>query len=135
MKNEEKKEYLNEYKYACKKLGALQEQLESIREVEQNAKVQTLSDMPKGSSQRDLSDLLVRIENLEEKIDKAMMKCLEKKLEIEEALNCIQDEDEARVLRYRYIRFMKWEEIGKKMDYSIRQVLYIHGRALKNFEY
>lgn len=134
MTNEEKKEYLNEYKLACKKVVALQEQLESLREVEQSAKVQKLSDMPKVSSQSDLSDLMIRIEKLQEKIDTALAKCIEKKLEIEEALNCIEDGEEARILRYRYIRFMRWEEICGELNYSSAQIHRIHSKALNNFK-
>lgn len=134
MTNEEKKEYLNEYKLASKKVVALQEQLESLREVEQSAKVQKLSDMPKGSSQSDLSDLMIRIEKLQEKIDKALTKCMEKKLEIEESLICLVDDEEARVLRYRYIKLLGWREIAKRLDYSVRHVQRIHGRAIENYD-
>lgn len=136
MTNEEKKEYLNEYKLACKKVVALQEQLESLREVEQSAKVQKLSDMPKGSGSRqsDLSDLMIRIEELQEEVDTALDKCIEKKLEIEESLICRVDDEEARVLRYRYIKLLGWKEIAKRLDYSVRHVQRIHGRAIENYD-
>ncbi len=134
MTNEEKKEYLNEYKLSCKKVVALQEQLESLREVEQSAKVQKLSDMPKGSSKSDLSNLMIRIEKLQEKIDTALAKCIEKKLEIEESLICLVDDEEARVLRYRYIKLLGWREIAKRLDYSVRHVQRIHGRAIENYD-
>lgn len=136
MSNEEKKEYLNGYRNACKRIINLQEQMESLREVEQSAKIQQLSDMPKGGSRhKDLSDLLIKLEKLQDKIDDAIIESLQVKVEIEDTLLRVRDSDEARILRFRYIDFMKWEEISVKMNYSYRQVLYIHGRALANYEH
>lgn len=133
MRKEEKKEYLNSYKKACIKLVALQEQMESLREVGQTARTQQLSDMPKGGKRhKDLSDLIVK---LQDKIDDVVIKTLQVKVNIEESLLEIEDAEEARVLRFRYIDFMKWEEISEKMNYSYRQVLYVHGRALENYKY
>lgn len=135
MSNEEKKEYLNGYRNACKRIINLQEQMESLREVEQSAKIQQLSDMPKGGNRhKDLSDLLIKLEKLQDKIDDAIIESLQVKVEIEDTLLRVRDSDEARILRFRYIDFMKWEEISVKMNYSYRQVLYIHGRALANYE-
>lgn len=135
MSREEKKEYLNGYKKACIKLVALQEQMESLREVGQTARSQQLSDMPKGGKRhKDLSDLVVKTEKLQDRIDDVMIETLQVKIEIEESLLEVKDAEEARVLRLRYIDFMKWEDISEEMNYSYRQVLYVHGRALENYE-
>ena len=106
MSREEKKEYLNGYKKACIKLVALQEQMESLREVGQTARSQQLSDMPKGGKRhKDLSDLVVKTEKLQDRIDDVMIETLQVKIDIEESLLGVKDAEEARVLRLRYIDF------------------------------
>ncbi len=130
-----KKEYLTGYRKACKKIESLKEQLESLREIEQSVKSQQLSDMPKGNNRhQDLSDLMVKLEDLQAQIADAIMKSCKIKLEIEEALWKLKDPEEARVLRFRYIYFAKWEEISKVMCYSRSQIKRIHEKAIKNLK-
>ncbi len=130
-----KKEYLTGYQKACKRIESLKEQLESLREIEQSVRSQQLSDMPKGSNRhQDLSDLMVKLEDLQTQIADAIMESCKIKLEIEEALWKMEDPEEARVLRFRYIYFMQCSEISKAMKYSRTQVWRIHDRAIKNLK-
>lgn len=133
--NEKKKEYLRQYGRLQKRIDNLKEQLLSLKETEQSVRSQQMSDMPKGSSRdKDLSDLMVKIEELDEKIKDEMVKSAKTKIMIEEDILSLQNEDEARVLRMRYIESRQWEEIENRMKFSRRQVLYIHGRALNNLK-
>lgn len=133
--NEKKKEYLRQYGKSQKRIDNLKEQLLSLKETEQSVRSQQMSDMPKGSSRdKDLSDLMVKIEELDEKIKDEMVKSAKTKIMIEEDILSLQNEDETRVLRMRYIESRQWEEISAKTKYSKRQTLRIHGSALKNFK-
>lgn len=133
--NERKKEYLRQYARSQKRIDNLKEQLSSLREIEQSVRSQQMSDMPKGSSHdKDLSDLMVKIEKLNEKIKAEMVKSAKTKIAIEEDIFNLQNVNEARVLRMRYIESLQWEEISAKTKYSKRQTLRIHGNALKNFK-
>lgn len=131
--NERKKEYLNSYKNLCRKLKSLEDQLQSLREVEQSAKIQQLSDMPKGGKQTDLSDVMVSLEVVFTKIIRARAECLKMKLEIESNIADMEDGVEADILRKRYLEFKTWEQICVEIGYSWRQTHYIHSRALSNF--
>lgn len=130
-----KKEYLMNYKKACKKIESLKEQLDSLREVEQSIRSQQLSDMPRGGNRhQDLSDLMVKLEDLQTQIADAITESCKIKLEIEEALWKLEDAEESRVLRYRYIYFIRCSEISKIMNYSRTQVWRIHDKAIKNLK-
>lgn len=130
-----KKEYLKSYRKACKKTESLKEQMESLREAETSIKSQQMSDMPKGGTRhRDLSDLMVKLEDLQAQIADAITESCKIKLEIEEALWKLEDPEEARVLRFRYIYSMTWEEISNTMNYSNRQIHYMHKNAIKNIK-
>lgn len=131
--NEVKKEYLCQYIRAKKRIDNLKNQLLSLQEVEQSAKSQQLSDMPKGSCHNgDLSDLMVRVEQLRGKIRNEIKESIKTRTMIEESIFELQNEDEVNVLRMRYIEAMEWKEIEVKLDFSRTKIYNIHGNALKN---
>ena len=131
--NEKKKDYLNSYKKACCKLKSLEEQLQAVRESKSSVQGIAYSDMPKGTNQSDLSDYMVRVDNLLTKIEKAKIECLNAKLDIENKIADMEDGLECDVLRKRYLQSMKWEKICVEMDYSWKQTHRIHSRALQSF--
>ena len=109
----------------------LRDQERSLREVTMSAPIQQLSDMPKGStSKSDLSDIMIKYERVQAKIQDKMCEALEKRLEIEDAILDVSDPKAAAVLRMRYIELKKWEEIAQKLGYSAKQVQRIHGKGL-----
>lgn len=132
MSNEEKKKYLNGYRNVCLKIVDLKEQLESLRLAEQQAKGQQLSDMPKGGHrQQDLSDVIIRIETLKDKIDKEIIKSMNRRIEIENTILGVEDAKEKTLLRLRYLEMLKWEEICVRMKYSWKQIHRLHAKALE----
>jgi len=131
--NDKKKEYLNSYKILCRKLESLEEQLQSLREVEQSAKIQSITDMPKGNKHTDLSDTMVKIEDVFIKIIKLRAECLERKLDIESSIADVPDGVEADILRKRYLEFKTWEKICVEIGYSWMQTHRLHSKALQNF--
>lgn len=132
--NERKKEYLNGYKRLCDKIKQLGDQAESIQCEIENAKVQQLSDMPKGGKQTDLSDYIVRLEEINEQINDILKVLRNRKIKIEKSIASMKDGTESRIIRLRYIEFKQWEQICVDIGYSWRQTHYIHGRALNNIE-
>ena len=49
-------------------------------------------------------------------------------------IEALEDEQEKRLLKYRYLRGWRWEAIADKMGYSLRQTFNIHKKALQNIE-
>ena len=133
--NEQKKEYLNSYKKLCNKIRSLEEQIKSLREVEQSAKISKLSDMPRGSNnQQDLSDYIVRLEKLIKELSNTKLEKEKRRLEIERRIGNMPDGIECDILRKRYIELKKWEEICVEVGYSWRQTHRFHSMALRNFK-
>lgn len=132
--NDKKKEYLKSYKNLCAKLKSLENQLQSLRELEKSAKIQKLSDMPKGTKQMDLSDYIVKIEEVYTKIVRLRAECLERRLEIESRIAEMGNGIEADILRKRYIEFKPWEQICVEIGYSWMQTHRLHSKALNNFK-
>ena len=129
--NEQKKEYLKSYRRAIKREQDILDEIQRLRLDKMFPSVVN-DGMPHGSSHSDLSDYAAildeQIELLkEERLEK--VRCYQR---IERQIR--QMEDEREVLRLRYIKGLKWEEVALKMNYSWKWVHKIHGRALQNFE-
>lgn len=54
--------------------------------------------------------------------------------ELYDKIETLEDEQEKRLLKYRYIRGYTWDVIADKMGYSVRQIFNIHNKAFLNFE-
>jgi len=90
--------------------------------------------MPKGSQQSDLSDYVVVMERQIGRLKRERLKKARTREQIDLAIRRMENPDEQRVLRLRYLWGLNWKEIGEKMGYNERQPQRIHGSALNNFK-
>jgi DNA repair exonuclease SbcCD ATPase subunit len=130
---EQTKEYLNSYRKLCKKLKSLDEQLRSIRETKESAKIQTISSMPKGNKQSDLSDYIVQLDGVYTKILTLRGECIKRRAEIESRIADMDDGIESMILHMRYIEFKPWEEICVEIGYEWAHTHRKHSEALRHF--
>lgn len=131
--NEEKKEYLKSYRRAVKREKDILDEIQRLRSDKMFPSVVN-DGMPRGSCQSDLSEYMAvldeQIELLKaERLEK--MRCYQR---IEGQIRQMENEDEQEVLRLRYVKGLKWEEVALRMDYGWTQVHRIHSSALKNFK-
>ena len=131
--NEKKKEFLRRYRRAVRREQEILNEIQRLRADKMFPSVCN-DGMPRGSSQTDLSDYAANIDEAIEELKEERLEKIKIYREIEIRIRCVKDEDEQEVLRLRYIKGMKWEEVAVKMNYSYRGVLKIHGKALENFE-
>lgn len=69
--------------------------------------------------------------DLEKATDAKMAEVLDLRMEIRKTISLVNDANQMLVLRYRYIDFLKWEDIAEKMEYySLKSVYRIHSAAL-----
>lgn len=133
--NEKKKEYLNGYRKKTRKIESLEEQKKSILADMRNAKAIEYSDMPKGSGkQSDLSDYIVKLEGLIERIEETKDEKHQLRIAIEEIIVDMEDGVECDILRKKYIEVKSWATIAEEIGYSVKQAQRIHGKALIHFK-
>lgn len=128
------KEYLLQYRKAERREQNILDEIQELRADKLFPSV-AMDGMPKGSGQADLSDFVVLMSDYIEELKEERLRKIKIRIEINEKIKKMKDDDEKEVLRMRYLRCLKWEEIMSKMGYSRTQVNRIHGRALENFPY
>lgn len=131
--NEKKKEFLRKYRRAARREQEILDEIQRLRADKMFPSVCN-DGMPRGSSQTDLSDYMAEIDAAIEDLKEERLEKIKIYREIEMRIRCMKDEDEQEVLRMRYIKEMKWEDIAEKMNYSYSGTLKLHGRALTDIE-
>jgi len=96
-----------------------------------------------GGTREDISDVIIKISEYEERNKALADSLISQRLEIEQSIEDIQDDVQREVLERRYLLYQQWEGhfdrrtgeyikgIAEEMGYCKRQVLRIHGKALK----
>lgn len=133
--NEIKKEFLRGYKRISNRIKTLENQRDEYRQEIESAKAMQYSDMPKGHKQSDLSDYIVRLEGMEERVSLKIEEKKREKLEIESCITDVDNDIESEILYKRYIELKEWPDIAKEIGYSITQTYRYHGYALKDMIY
>ena len=127
-----KKEYLHLYMSAVK-AAKIEEEIERLR-LDKMLPSLIMDDMPHAHDQKDLSDYMAKMDELEHKLIDARYGRIKLYMQIFADVEKMEDETEKAVLTYRYLRGYTWEQICVKMEYSWKQIHRIHGKALKNFK-
>lgn len=131
--NEKKKIYLRSYQEAVKREQEILEEIQRLR-MDKMFPSADNDGMPKGSSQSDLSDYIVILDKQIQLLKKERLEKIKLYQAIESKIRIMKNEDEQRVLRLRYIKGLKWEEVVAQMGYSWKQAHRIHSNALNNFK-
>jgi len=105
-----------------------------------------------GGASEDMSEVIIKIAQYEERSKALADKLICQRLEIEKSIEDIQDDVQREVLERRYLLYQSWESglkwrtdrqtgnrrkvyvkgIAEDMGYSERQIYYTHGKALQN---
>ena len=118
---------------AVKAAKRIEEEIERLR-LDKMLPSLIMDDMPHAHDQKDLSDYMAKMDELEHKLIDARYGRIKLYMQIFADVEKMEDETEKAVLTYRYLRGYTWEQICVKMEYSLKQIHRIHGKALKNFK-
>ena len=126
------KEYLSQAFHIDKQLKSKLEQLSVLRELATTT-TQPLSDMP-GSPNRNIDRMekaIIKIMDMEKEISEEVDALLDLKNHIAQCIKKVEDIDCQLILEFRYLCFMSWEDIAAEMNFTVRNVHILHGKALK----
>lgn len=132
MNNEEKKQYLHRYQDAKRRAALLLEQIEELRS-SKTSPISVCDGMPHGNRTSDLSGYVARLDELLRELEAEREIQMIAFREIKNQIDQVGNSNEKEILTRRYILGQNWTKIADEMEYGYRQVLRIHGFALKNF--
>lgn len=133
--NEEKKEYLNKYRESKNAEKRIADQIREFESQKILIKINSMNIGVCGSRVfKDLSDCMVKEEELVEKMIQSKNKSVSIYNDIFQAVEDVPDEREREILTLRYIRCLKWEEIAVEMHVEWAHVHRIHAKALQHFK-
>lgn len=128
--------YLDKIKYLQNYFWIIQNLLdELIRNKEDSfIKASQISGMPKSQMIRTIDDIYIEKKAREKRIDRNIDKLYNKKQEIENTINNLQDPQQKYVLKNKYLFFKTIEEISINLDKSRKQISRWHTDAINNLE-
>lgn len=134
MTYEEKKDYLRGYKFAKHNVREAEIAIEELRAAQIMASKDN-NGMPTGKGGvTDLSNYIVRLEELEARRSEAIKKQMIEVALLEQAISTLTDSRERMILCLRYMKNWKWESIADEMGYDERWVRKLHTRAINNLD-
>lgn len=131
--NKKKRDYLKEYRKHADRIRRIEEEIVEIRSMKISPSLRN-DGMPRAKRQNDLSGYASKLDELERGLKKEREERLFIYEDIAHRISTLSEEPEKDVLFYRYIRGLDWWEIAETMQYSERQVLRFHGRALSKLQ-
>ena len=125
------KQWLNRARRIDREIRALEEVISSTRKRLESVTQSYSGDGAQSSKDPHKFDRLVELESLvNEKIDEQ----IQIKTEILEAISQIRDRRQRIVLTEYYLNMKTWDQVAVEINYSWRQVMNIHGRALQEMQ-
>ena len=109
-------------------IAQLKDMAVSISATQSGERVQTTPNFDK------IGTKYAKIDEMERKIDGMVEELVDKKEKIIQQIDSMEDENTYNILFARYIEKKTFEVIATEMKYSWRQVVRLHGTALKQFE-
>lgn len=130
------KDKLKEYTNILKEIKIIEEKIEYLEEQKTSVKSQVITDMPQNTnSEKDrLGKLLGQLEELLEIYYEKKSRAMKTQLEIEEAVEKLDNAVERNIMRLRYIEDLKWEEVCVEMSYSWENIHRIHRNILNKIK-
>lgn len=130
------KERLRQYKHIKKEIAHIKLQLEEVETALYSPRSQRMDGMPRnpsgGGDPIDLR-LLEKHAALMNRYRVKLADLIEEQLAVEDAIENL-DSTARRLLRYRYLDGLTWEEVCVAMSYSWRQVHRLHAEALQKLK-
>lgn len=134
MTNQEKKEFLQQYRLAEMEEQRLEHEIERWRSRAERMTAGYSKAPAGGGDGRSMEHTLERLGELAGELTHQRDKLIRLRREIGAAIDTVPDTRLRELLRLRYIEGMTWERVAVQMGYSYMQVCRLHGKALSQIK-
>lgn len=126
------KAYLRQVERCDKGINNKLQELARVKELATKVTTTLKPDAAFGSGNQDkLGNAIAKIVDLQDEINRDIDEYVDLKNEVSRVLGQVKDATQLDVLYKRYILYEAWEPISEEMGFTLRNVCYIHGRALQ----
>ena len=129
-----KKEFLNQYLNAQKEIGIKLDQIARLRELSTKITQTLTPDKVKSNSDNRLESSVSKIVDMERDIGASIDNLEKVRLQVENAISSMKNENLRRILEMHYINGYSFEQIAVKEHYSYRHTTRLHGIALQQLQ-
>ena len=130
-----KKEFLNQYRNAEREIAIKLDEIVRLREMATKVTQALTPDKVKGGMENRREESIAKIVDMEKEIGASIDNLKKIREQVECAINAIPDANQRNVLRLRYLNGKTWEQIAVDMNYTYRNICYLHGKALKQIKF
>ena len=128
------KEFLRSVREQDRLLRAYEQELENLRRRAYNISSPRLGDKIQSNHLATLDEIVDKLDSQIEKVNAAWDALIDKRDQAKTLIDKVDDES-ARCVLYRYYILGKtWEQIAVEMNYTIRWIYKLHGKALQDLE-
>ena len=128
------KEFLRSVREQDSLLRAYEQELEDLRRRAYNISSPKLGDKIQSNHLATLDEIVDKLDAQIEKVNAAWDELIDKRNQAKALINKVEDESGRCVLYRYYILIQSWEQIAVEMNYTIRWVYKLHGKALQDLE-
>lgn len=129
------KDYLNQISRLNRMINNKLSEISQLRELSRSISAVKNEERVMSSSDPDkIGSTYAKIDEMEHNLDNMIDEYIEKKDLIIGQIDGIENENYYNILFSRYIEKKTFEVIATEMKYSWRQIIRLHGNALKSFE-
>lgn len=135
MKQQNPKYYLREVRRLDNLVDAKIEQINNLKSLMTQISPSVDSERVQTSKTNDkMAAGIAKIVDLETELNQEVVKLVELKRKIIKEIDSVPNEDHRLILTLRYLNYKTWEQIAVEMNYSYRNIHYLHKDALIEFE-
>lgn len=126
------KEFLSQAKYLDLRINSKIQQVAALNDLATSA-TSALTGMPHNPSPSTsrMADVIAKIVDLQSEINSDIDRLVDLKQEIGATIKAVDDVELQTILERRYLCFETWEKIADSMNYEIRYLHKLHGKALE----
>ena len=128
-------EFLSQTYHIDLRINSKLEQLESLNSLAAKATTTFGNEPVSGSRDVHRREMVIcKIVDLQNEINDDIDRLVDIKRKVREMIESVPSVEGRTILEMRYINYRKWEEIAVSMHYVLRNVRYIHDRAIEYLE-
>jgi phage-related minor tail protein len=128
------KEFLRSVREQDRLLRAYEQELEDLRRRAYNISSPKLGDKIQSNHLATLDEIVDKLDSQIEKVNAARDELIDKRDNAKALIDKVEDKSARCVLYRYYILIQAWEQIAVEMNYTIRWVYKLHGKALQDLE-